>query len=309
VDELRRGHLEIVEQLPDYAGGSLDDAALDRIEAHLEGCPECRRELGHVLELVGLLGEVFPPERLRADLLRIATEAPAASPLAPPTRMAPPPLAVPSLAAPAAEGDAPRRPVSPAPAGVAMPAVPPAGATAPAVPDATPAASGSPGRVLRPAPSLWRRPALTTLAAAALLLAALGVWNLRLQEEVSDQAAIAALVAGATVSPLTDGDLFPAAAGVLFSADDRQQALLVTDGLPPPPPPPPPDRSYQLWLFDDEGGRTAGPRFAVDAAGRAEVVIEAPQPFAAYGAVAISAEPEGGSEEPSSPLALGGWIR
>ena len=298
MDDLTRGHPEIVEQLPDYAGGALDDAELDRIAAHLEACPECRRELGRVLELVGMIGEVFPPERVRADILRIATEPPVAPPL-----LAPPPLA-----APAVEGAAPRRPVFPTPVPAPAPVPVPDGAAMPAVPTAVAPTAGSaptPGRVLQPSPSAWRRAALATLAAAAVLLAALGFWTLRLQQEVADQAAIAALVAGATVSPLTDGELFPAAAGALFSASDRRQALLVADGLPPLPP----DRSYQIWLFDDEGGRTAGQRFAVDAAGRAEVVVEAPEPFAAYGAVAISAEPAGGSQEPTSALALGGWIR
>lgn len=264
MDALTPNHPEIVELLPDYAIGALDGEELERVSRHLEECASCRRELQQLLALVGVLADVAPPRGATRDRLLARARS-----QEPPGRTAPPP-------------DAEPLPVR-------------------ALPAERSPATGPEAR--RPTP--WPRPALVgALAAAAVLLVAIGVWNLRPNNESSDRDAIAAIVAGATAHPLTDGQLSPPASGVLFTAADDDRAALVAEGLPPLPA----DQRYQIWLFADDGERTSGGLFAADPGGRAEVVIDPPQPLAAYAAVAVSAEPAAGSQAPTSPLALGGWL-
>lgn len=55
-------HEQVIALLPDYAIGALEPADLDRVELHLEGCPECRTALLSILELGALISDVAPPE-------------------------------------------------------------------------------------------------------------------------------------------------------------------------------------------------------------------------------------------------------
>lgn len=256
------GHLEIIELLPDYAVGRLNDTELDHVARHLEECPTCRHALRQILHMVGILSnQPVPSPSTREELLARARGE--ESPIAPDWALGPPapPPPVPMTT------DGPERP--------------------------------SP---IRP---WWKTqvPIALTMAAALLLLA-FGISALRPTVPVADDAIIASIIANAPLYPLTDGDLTPPASGVLFADDGASRAVLLAEGLPPLPA----DQRYQVWLFTDDGERASGGLFTPDASGRAEILIETPQPLRAYAAVAVSAEPAGGSQTPTSPLALGGWI-
>jgi hypothetical protein len=72
-------------------------------------------------------------------------------------------------------------------------------------------------------------------------------------------------------------------------------ALLYTDNLPPLPP----DQAYQVWLIGDANPVGFG-TFQIDEQGVGVLVIQADVPVDDYGVVAITAEPVGGSEQPTS---------
>lgn len=257
MDEITANHAEIVEMLPDYALGALDDADIDRIARHLGGCAGCRAELQGVLETLGLIAAVPPPgAAVRGAVLARALGQSGAS-------AAPAPLLLRSAAGTRSDGQRSRTPWG--------------------------------GRAAR----------LGLVAAALLLYAALGAWNVRLQRQVGDGNPLAALLSDAVVAhPLTDSEVSPPATGYLVVAPDRDEAVLVADDLPPLPE----DQRYQIWLFGEDGGRVGGGLFSVEPDGRVRVRVEAPAPFAAYVAIGVSAEPVGGSPAPTSPLALGGWL-
>lgn len=147
------------------------------------------------------------------------------------------------------------------------------------------------------------------LALAVVLLAAvvsLGLWNLALQRQLERRDPVAALLADpAAAHPLTDSQLGTGAVGIIYTDPASEVALLRAYGLPPLPA----DQRYAIWLFTESGERIGAGSFAVGADGNAQVLVRAPAPFAQYWAVGVSAEPAGGSPDPTSPLAIGGWIR
>lgn len=49
---MRSGHEKIIELLPEYLKGALPREMGDEVQAHLEGCEECRNELSFLRELV-----------------------------------------------------------------------------------------------------------------------------------------------------------------------------------------------------------------------------------------------------------------
>jgi anti-sigma-K factor RskA len=83
-----------------------------------------------------------------------------------------------------------------------------------------------------------------------------------------------------------------ARAQLLFDAEGRR-AYLVTSNLPPLPA----DKTYQLWLIDEQPN-SAG-LLSVNQQGTGSLLIEAQQPFESYKAVGISVEPAGGSSAPT----------
>jgi anti-sigma-K factor RskA len=76
-------------------------------------------------------------------------------------------------------------------------------------------------------------------------------------------------------------------------------ALLYSDTLPQLPA----DQTYQVWVIGDANPISVG-TFDVDDQGVGVLVIQADAPMDEYGTVAISTEPTGGSDEPTSaPIA------
>ena len=51
-------HAVIMESLEEYLAGSLEPAALRKIEAHLDSCPACREEIGSMREVAHLFGSL-----------------------------------------------------------------------------------------------------------------------------------------------------------------------------------------------------------------------------------------------------------
>lgn len=67
------------------------------------------------------------------------------------------------------------------------------------------------------------------------------------------------------------------------------------------------DHTYQLWLIQG-GQRISGGLFRPNDKGRAAVMVNAPQPWAAYQEIGVTVEPEGGSAGPTTPRVIGGKL-
>jgi hypothetical protein len=149
-----------------------------------------------------------------------------------------------------------------------------------------------------------RRRAQALPTAAAVLITGLAIWNVRLREAGQEAEAIAGIVSSATVYPLIESQVTPPARGVLLVGADDRQALLVADHLPPLRA----GEEYQVWLFDGSGQSAPAGALTADTAGSTQTLLTPPQPVSSYVAIAVSAEPVGGTTQPSDPLALGGWL-
>ncbi len=238
-------HPEIIELLPDYAVGALEDGDLWRVAAHLDTCAICQRELTFILETVTLLGEApLPHASVKTAVL---------------ARVASPPLA----------------PVSTAP---------------PAHVRRFPAAAA----------------ALALVAAVALIAAVFAVWTYVLADDQSENDLVASLLLDPDAAhAINDSELDVGAGGAMFTDDSSDVAFLVASGLPLPGP----EQRYQIWLFKESGERISAGFVPVDSDGVGQAVVRAPEEFAAYWAVGVSLEPAAGSDAPTTPLVVGGWLR
>ena len=78
-------HAVIIDDLEGYLSGHLPPLALDRFEAHLEACGQCRREVDEIQQSAGLLaclkpaGAAAPPPSFVAQVMRTVAEWPAQS--------------------------------------------------------------------------------------------------------------------------------------------------------------------------------------------------------------------------------------
>lgn len=86
-------HGRIIEVLPDYAVGTLDDVTAERVARHLAGCVACRDHLSFLREAVALLTPARPRTATRRALLARATGDASAVARQPPA--VPAPMAVP----------------------------------------------------------------------------------------------------------------------------------------------------------------------------------------------------------------------
>ncbi len=254
--------------IPAYGIGATDPEETALVEKLLPQCPEAAAELNEYLALADALvytvPQAQPPEYLHDKLMAAVT--------APRPAIRPEPVA------------APRRPTVPA---------------------------------LRPALAPHRsRLLMFALAAAAVAAALLIVSNVYWINQVNDlrqqqqalvsllrdqRDALASLGTGraqrlelASTDTAQSGSL----ATVLWNADSSA-ALLYSANLPPLTA----DQSYQVWLIGDANPVSAGV-FSVDAQGVGVLIIQADAPIDDYGTVAISTEPAGGSEQPTTaPIA------
>ena len=321
-----------------YVLDALPEEERRDFEAHLATCADCQRAVAELAPVVALLPRLFElapepgaaggaeaiaqqaghpdpapdlRERILAALPRDATaedQRPDAAPVA--TAEAAPPTEPVSIAAPI-----PTVPGSPPRRTAVAERDRPRGRIRPGV--ATPGA-GSP-TPLRTAPRFnvgtgW-------LAAAVLVLVAAGavVWALALQGELSDQrdelAAQRATIeeqaaeieeirrrANATafaLNPTADGPS-GASGNLLYSLRD-QFGVLYVRGLAPLPP----GQDYQLWFLED-GTAQPGATFEVDAQGNGSLPLTTD--VQTFDGVGITAEPDGGSREPTSAVLLAGTV-
>ena len=180
------------------------------------------------------------------------------------------------------------------------------------LPERAPALIGS---VFAGLSNLFRSPALS--AVTLLLIAALGVWNVSLQNQITQQTAFAqqaasemtrqralvSTIAYADSQPLRmqSTDAAPQAVGRLFAAPELNAFALIIYDMPTPPQ----GMVYQFWLVDTNGDRTSGGTFTVDAQGRGMQLFRAPKALNNYQGVGITVEPEGGSAWPTGTKMMG----
>ncbi len=148
--------------------------------------------------------------------------------------------------------------------------------------------------------------ALALVAAMVLIAAAFAVGAYVGDEDESERDLVASLLLDPDAShAINDSELDVGAGGAMFTDDTSDVAFLVASGLPPPGP----DEQYQVWLFKESGERISAGFVPVDSDGVGQAVVRAPEEFAAYWAVGVSLEPAAGSDAPTTPLVVGGWLR
>jgi anti-sigma factor RsiW len=271
-DTAIQDHLTIAELLPDFVLGTLDETSLRRVSRHLEACQTCRNEYGAAMEALGTLAATPPPPAfLRGAVLRRAAALP------------------PVLDQPVhARHALPRQGVQ-APQGIRL------------LTDVEPQHAPPFGRPL----PRW------TLAVASLLvflvagLAGVGFTqrNMAMPAATSADQRIQALISDpAAAFPLDDSDLATTATGVVFAEPNGRDVYLVANGLPPLPQ----DQHYQVWLFSTDDQTVSAGQVALQADGEVRALLQTPDPFIDYVGVALTAEPQTGSPDPTSDMVLGG---
>lgn len=279
MDELERNQTDcetLAELLPAYSIGATDAEETALVEKLLEVCPEAAAELESYDSLAQAMNytapRIQPPAGLHDKLM-----AAAAASSAKPAARAVPPAAVTSVSTPSIP--APVRAEAPRP------------------------------RIL----SLNRYLAGAAAVAAALLIISNLYWvnqvgSLQQQQRDtialmrSQQDALVSLGTGSSdrvqLVSTSEGQADTVLATMLWSAQ-TSTALLISENLPALNP----DRSYQLWGIQGETPVSVGV-FQVDEQGVGVLVFNAQQPLSDYDLVAITDEPAGGSEQPTTtPLA------
>jgi anti-sigma-K factor RskA len=163
--------------------------------------------------------------------------------------------------------------------------------------------------------NFFRSPAFAAIT--FLLVVALGLWNVSLQNQIAQQAALnqqalsevtrqralVSMIAYADSQPkrLQATQVASRAVGRLYTAPELNALALIIYDMPPLPQ----GKVYQLWLIDSGDNRTSGGTFTVDAQGRAWLLIRAPKTLDNYQGVGITIEPEGGSPAPTGDKMMG----
>ncbi|MBV9279242.1 MAG: anti-sigma factor [Chloroflexi bacterium] len=182
---------------------------------------------------------------------------------------------------------------------------------------ARPRLTALPGGTSRP--GLKRRlslPGRAFAVAAAVLVAALGLWDIQLQQRINDQqdklrwqqataayeqAVATALRTGATVSLVTGSGSARAASAAMVQPP-HGRAYLIVQGLPATPS----NKVYQLWLMRGKTPRSAG---VFRYSGIDPRTVPVPMPTSGYSLAAVTVEPRPrGSRGPTSQPILAGRL-
>lgn len=188
------------------------------------------------------------------------------------------------------------------------------------------AATVSPSRVQQPRLSIWqtlvagfsntlRGPAFSAIT--LLLVLALAIWNISLQNQINQQLAsnqqmssemtrqraLVSTIAYSDAQPkhLEATNAAPKAIGRIYAAPELNALALIVYDMPSLEQ----NKVYQIWLIDPKGDRTSGGTFTVDTAGRGWVLIRAPKSLDNYQGIGITVEPAGGSPKPTGPKMMG----
>ncbi len=160
----------------------------------------------------------------------------------------------------------------------------------------------------RPRSRLTNGLALLSVA-AALVIAALGVTDLRLQQRVDQQQAdltyqhdvSAAIASGAPVMRIHGTPVAPGASAALIQPANGKPAYIIVQGLPVTPA----HKVYQLWLIRGEQPHSAT-TFTVSGTGTQ--IVHLPSAVTGYAQTALTVEPSGGSPLPTGKLLLTGRL-
>jgi anti-sigma-K factor RskA len=254
-----------------YVVGALDPDEVRTFEAHLAGCADCRKEVAAMNEVTAHLSEIVaaePPVDLRSLVLaRIAGTA--------------------------------QDPASAQPAEAPIPRGRHAGPAATAEPHSH--------ATVVPLRRQWRD-RVSILVAAAAVIAALGVggWALNERNDARDEAAVSQQMTAELTSIFTAGDAQTVSASTKSGAlttvvrsPSRGVALLLASGLPSLPS----GKTYQAWTIDNDKATSAG---TFEPQGD-QTAFKLPPAAVETGTVAITVEPAGGSDQPTTTpiVALG----
>jgi anti-sigma-K factor RskA len=164
--------------------------------------------------------------------------------------------------------------------------------------------------ITRARPSTQLVPRLLAAAAVAAILA-LGIWNLRLQQQINrqqrqvayQQQIRSALVSGAAVSQIPGTRAAASASAAVVQPPGGKRAYLILQGLPATPA----HKVYELWLI--RGTVPRGVRvFTYN--GSSTETIQLPVPATGFQIAAVTAEPgPRGSRRPTGPQLLAGRVR
>lgn len=161
-------------------------------------------------------------------------------------------------------------------------------------------AAGSDVRELSSAPGWRNLPRRLVLAPAAAIVLVLGVGVTVVVTELNDQVQQLEATSEQVAEILAAPDLRTATAdgpagsrARVVAAPSRGQALFTASGLPAAGP----DRTYQLWMLEGERAVPAG---VFDAAESEEPLRIVAGDLDRAGAIAVTEEPAGGSEQPTS---------
>jgi anti-sigma-K factor RskA len=174
---------------------------------------------------------------------------------------------------------------------------------------------GTPARGVEPTPirrGAWRTP---WVAAAAMLIVAVGVtlWALAVQNKYDDQSRemraqsteIAQIRTNSNASAFTitaTGDGPAQAGGTLFYSPKDQQAVLVLANLPAAKA----NSVYQLWYIKGSSAPAPGATFKPNADG--SLVFKTNASINSFDVVALTEEPAGGSTTPTMPILMTGTV-
>ena len=274
-----------------YAVDALDDAERTSFEQHLAVCADCRAEVSELsatAHSLGSLSETAPPPALRAAVLTGIARvrplppltqdavAPAPAPVAPgaPTT----PTTPPEVAGPVADDTEPD----------AVVAGPDTGATEPDA-DRTVVPIGRHRR--------HRRTGWWAAAAAAAVIAVGGIVWSPWSEDAAPPSPLAQ-VTTATDAQRTSSTRGGVTTEVVYSKQLGKAAISVK-GLAPAPA----GKTYQLWYIGAGGTITSAGLFTVDADGSGPALLAGQA--TPTDKVAVSVEPAGGSQQPTTdPLVV-----
>lgn len=159
----------------------------------------------------------------------------------------------------------------------------------------------APNRIPR-RPDRTRRFRLAGVAVAAALIIGLGTSTAILARmAVSNPVVLPTIAMNATVGSDwgTDGRV---PSGMIVVSKNGEYGTLVVDNLKRIP-----DGQYQLWLIRN-GTRTSGAVFSVNTEGYANVAVISTQSLTSFSRFGITAEPVGGSPDPTGVRVLAGAL-
>ncbi|MEZ4769466.1 MAG: anti-sigma factor [Caldilineales bacterium] len=164
----------------------------------------------------------------------------------------------------------------------------------------------------------WLRPLPVLAAIAVVALLAVNLYLMgqidalassvdALENQANQQVAVLTLVGEDTYLriglPAGPAGVATDAYGAIVCNPDQPQGFLLAENLPPLES----GQAYQVWLGQGDNEISAG-LFSADDAGYGKLVFTAPEPMGQFDTIKVTAEPAGGSAQPTSLPTIGGSI-